>query len=368
MTQSRLSQLEKLINQNQLDALVLNPSSSLVYLTGLHFHLMERPTVIVIKPGQTPVIILPELEKIKISQAAIPLQAFTFSDNPESWQQVFNESLQSLDLAGKTIGVESTSLRFLELEYLQKAMPSARFVSANKALENFRLCKDKNEIACIQKAVLIAQQALLATIPVIKKGTTELVIASELTSQLLRAGSDTALPFYPIVSSGPNSANPHAIPTERKLQQGDLLVIDWGASYHGYISDLTRTFAIEKPAPEYKKIAEIVREANAAARRLIQPGETVGSIDLAARNIIEHSGYGQFFTHRTGHGIGMDSHEVPYIFKENQTVLQKGMCFTVEPGIYLPNRGGVRIEDNVVVTENGCLTFSDLPRELKILE
>jgi Xaa-Pro dipeptidase len=151
------------------------------------------------------------------------------------------------------------------------------------------------------------------------------------------------------------------------LTAGDLLVVDWGASYRGYVSDLTRTFAIGEVEPEYRQIARIVAEANAAGRAASRAGIAAGAVDRAARDVIERAGYGEYFTHRVGHGIGLEGHEPPYMFGENTLVLAEGMAFTVEPGIYLPERGGVRIEDNVVITAEGAETLSDLPRELLTL-
>jgi Xaa-Pro dipeptidase len=199
---------------------------------------------------------------------------------------------------------------------------------------------------------------------VVRPGISERAIASELTLQLLRHGSDSEFPFAPIVSGGPNSANPHASPSERPLQTGDLLVIDWGAIYNGYISDLTRTFAIGQVDEEYRRIHEIVQQANGAGRQAGGPGVPCEVVDQAARRVIEQAGYGVYFTHRTGHGIGMEGHEHPYIRAGNTDALRPGMTYTVEPGIYLPGRNGVRIEDNMLVTEAGVETLSDLPREL----
>jgi Xaa-Pro dipeptidase len=215
--------------------------------------------------------------------------------------------------------------------------------------------------------VKIAQGALEAVIPEIKIGMTERELASELVMQLLRYGSESELPFAPIVSGGPNSANPHASPTERKLQAGDLLVVDWGAAHNGYISDLTRTFAVGEVDEEYKKIHKIVQDANAAGRTAAKPGVPCADVDKAARDVIEKSGYGKYFTHRTGHGIGMEGHEDPYMRGDNMQILEPGMAFTVEPGIYLPDRNGVRIEDNVVITETGADVLSDMPREIRVV-
>jgi Xaa-Pro dipeptidase len=196
---------------------------------------------------------------------------------------------------------------------------------------------------------------------------TEKEIAGELMFQLLASGSQPDLLFAPIVSGGPNGANPHASPGERKIQNGDLLVVDWGAVSGGYASDLTRTFAVGEVEAEYAHIHQVVQDANAAGRAAAKPGAACADVDRAARDVIVQAGYGKYFTHRTGHGIGMEGHEDPYIRGDNMQPLEPGMAFTVEPGIYLPGRNGVRIEDNVVVTPEGMDCLSSMPRELRVI-
>jgi Xaa-Pro dipeptidase len=325
---------------------------------------MERPTVLLMRPGEKSVLVLPQLESAKLQASLIPIQGITYGDNPASWQDAFNQAAELLGLAGKTVGVEPARLRVLELRYLETAAPSARFVSAEQVLVNMRMRKNSQEIEAMRTAVHIAQKALQETLPVIRVGKSEKEIANELVVNLLRGGSDAELPFYPIVSSGPNSANPHASPSDRRLQEGDLLVIDWGAAYHGYYSDLTRTFALGDVEEEYRLIHQLVLQANTAGRAAGKAGIRAGDVDRAARAVITAAGYGAYFTHRTGHGLGMEEHEPPYIFTENDLVLETGMTYTVEPGIYLLGRGGVRIEDNIVVTANGCESLSVLTREL----
>jgi Xaa-Pro dipeptidase len=364
MSLIRYSHLSALIQSVNLDAVVLNPGPTLKYLTGLTFHLMERPTVLLIAPPAEPILILAELEILKARQAAFPVKTFTYTDNPATWQDSFDAAIKSLQLDGKSIGVEPNQLRFMELAYLQGAAPHSRFLSAEGILATLRMQKDVHEISAMRTAVQIAQQGLIATLPKIKTGVSEREVASELSYQLLVAGSDSEMPFSPIVSSGPNSANPHASPSDRKLIPGDLLVIDWGAAYKGYVSDLTRTFAIGEVSSEFKHITNVVFAANAAGRATSKPGIAAGDVDRAARIVIDKAGYGAQFFHRVGHGLGMEGHEPPYMFAENTLILKPGMTFTIEPGIYLANRGGVRIEDNMVITETGADTLSDLPREL----
>ena len=367
MTQSRLDRLNDALRTSALDAVILNPGPTLTHLTGLHFHLMERPVVLMFAKDQEPAIVLPELELQKVASLPYKLQVFAYPENPSEWDGVFRRAAQSLNLDGKHVGVEPRQLRLLEFLYVKAGAPEADYPDASEVLSSLRLRKDQAEIEAMRRAVKIAQEALEATIPLIKIGMTEKELSSELVVQLLRHGSDPEMPFAPIVSGGPNSANPHASPTERKLQAGDLLVVDWGATHDGYISDLTRTFAVGEVAEEYQKIHEIVQAANAAGRAAARPGVPCANVDKAARDVIEKFGYGVYFTHRTGHGIGMEGHEEPYMRGDNMQLLEPGMAFTVEPGIYLPDRNGVRIEDNVVITKSGADVLSDMPREIRVV-
>jgi len=187
-----------------------------------------------------------------------------------------------------------------------------------------------------------------------------------LMSHLLSAGAQSLL-FEPLVQAGPNAANPHAHAGDRPLQRGDLVVIDFGAVVDGYGSDITRTIAIGEPDAEMRAVYEVVKAANAAGRAAARPGATGEAVDRAARAVIESAGYGPSFTHRTGHGLGLEGHEPPYMVRGEATILQPGMTFTVEPGIYLAGKGGVRIEDDVLVTADGSETLTTLTRELIIL-
>jgi len=367
MTQSRLDKLTASLLTSNLDAVILNPGPTLKYLTGLNFHLMERPVVLFVAPGKDPVLVLPELELPKVDLFPYKVQGITYGENPLEWDDAFRKAVQALGVDGKRIGVEPRQLRLLEFRHVKSGAPEADFPDASDVLADLRLRKDKAEVDAMRVAVKIAQDALEATIPQIKVGMTEREVASELVMQLLKHGSESEMPFAPIVSAGPNSANPHASPTDRKLQVGDLLVVDWGAAYEGYISDLTRTFAVGEVDEECQKIHKIVQEANAAGRAAGKPGAPCANVDKAARDVIEKAGYGKYFTHRTGHGIGMEGHEAPYMRGDNMQILEPGMAYTVEPGIYLTNRNGVRIEDNMVVTENGAESLSDMPREIRVV-
>jgi len=367
MTAQRLARLTDLLALAGFDALALNPGPSLTYLTGLSFHLMERPVVLLIAPPEQPVIVLAELEAGKILQSSISLQGFTYNDNPATWAQTFKRAAQALDLDRCKVAVEPARLRFLELQFLQQAAPRAQFISGEAPLSQLRLSKDSGEIANMRQAARIAQLALELTLPLVKAGVSERELAAGLCANLLGCGSDSELPFPPIVCFGENSANPHAAPSNRRLQKGDLVLFDWGAAYQGYCSDITRTFALGKIDARFTEIYALVKEANAAGRAAGRPGMRAGEVDRAARGVITRGGYGPQFIHRSGHGLGMEGHEAPYIYAENDQILAEGMVYTIEPGIYLPGAGGVRIEDDVHVTPDGSKSLTDYPRDLTIL-
>jgi len=364
---SRQAYLNQALQSANLSSLVLNPGASLTYLTGLHFHLSERPVIALFSPGQPVHLILPELEQAKLLDLTYPILAFPYGEDPQRWVDSFRTALVAARIGSSRIGVEPRQLRLLEFRLLQQVAPEAEYISAEEALSSLRMIKDSLEILAMRKAAQIAQQALQATLPSIRYSISERDLAAELTLQLLRAGSDSEIPFAPIVSAGPNSANPHASPSDRLLQPGDLLVLDFGAGHQGYISDITRTFALGDIDPEYARIAHLVLEANTASRDLARPGLSAHEVDQAARAVITAGGYGPYFTHRTGHGLGLESHEEPYIRQGNPLILQPGMTFTIEPGIYLPQRNGVRIEDDVVITSNGLESLTDYPREVSCL-
>jgi Xaa-Pro dipeptidase len=367
MTRARLASLNASLLKYKLDAVILNPGPTLTYLTGVQFHLMERPVVLFVAPGKDPVLVLPELELPKVDLFPYKVQAVAYGETLSEWDDAFRKAAQALGVDGKRIGVEPRQLRLLEFRHVKAGAPEADFPDASEALSQLRLKKEKAEVDAMRRAVKIAQDALEATIPLIKIGMTERELAGELVIQLFKHGSDPELPFSPIVSSGPNSANPHAAPSDRKLQAGDMLVVDWGAAYGGYISDLTRTFAVGEVDAEFQKIHRLVQEANAAGRAAGKPGVPCANVDIAARGVIEKAGYGKYFNHRTGHGIGMEAHEDPYMRGDNMQLLEVGMAYTVEPGIYLTNRNGVRIEDNMVITESGAESLSDMPRDIRVV-
>ena len=363
----RLSKLKELMEQTATQAVAFNASSQLKYLTGLEFHLSERPVLLLLTLDATPALFFPEFEREKAESAEIKLQLYAYGEDPNTWVESLRPAVESLNLQTKKISVPPESMRYLELDLLQRAAGHNQFQSCAGLLKELLIRKDEVEVQHIRRAVSIAGRAIESLLREPLTGQTEMQVANKLVIHLLENGSEPNLPFNPIVASGPNSANPHAVPGDRLIQVKDLVVIDWGASSSGYISDITRTFQIGERQPKFEEIAKIVLKANLSGREAVKPGVTANLVDDAVRKVILDAGYGAYFTHRTGHGIGMLAHEEPYISSVSNTKLMPGMVFTVEPGIYLPGQGGVRIEDNVLVTEEGYLTLTSLPRELRVI-
>jgi len=244
--------------------------------------------------------------------------------------------------------------------------PGLRLRPLEATVEAARLRKDEAEVAAIRKAVSIAERAFLEVKPSIRPGARECDIAAALVHAVRRRGSQ-AVPFDPIVAAGRRSALPHARPTRRRLRRGDLVVVDWGAEWNGYFSDMTRTFLLGGGGGEKRRLCDIVLEAQASALRRARPGVGAREVDEAARSVIREAGYGLFFNHGTGHGVGLDVHEMPRVSAQGRGRLEPGMVFTVEPGIYVPTLGGVRIEDMVLMTEEGPKRLTRLPRSVEIL-
>ena len=233
-------------------------------------------------------------------------------------------------------------------------------------IEKLRMIKTDDEIRTIRRAAEIADEAFSHILTFIKPGVTELEVSNELEFFMRRLGASESS-FDTIVASGKRSALPHGVATGKTIENGDMVTLDFGALYDGYVSDITRTVAVGEPTEELKKIYHIVLEAQMRACSALKPGMTGKEADAVARDYIKDHGYGEAFGHSTGHGIGLEVHEGPGLSFRSDTVLKPGMVVTVEPGIYVPGLGGVRIEDDVLITEDGCELLTSSPKELIIL-
>ena len=362
MTGSRLQMLYDIVVRANLDAVALIPGPNLYYVTRTDFHLMERPLVAFFVPGRDPVAVAPALEADRLAESGVPFKLFPWSDS-EGYSGAFAAAASELKLDGKRVGVEELRMRVLEADVIQKLMPGIRLVHGGEALAELRLRKDADAIADMREAIAISEKALHACLAAIRPGMTEREIASRLVIEQLERGGGKH-PFEPIVLAGPRSALPHGEPGERRIAEGEPLLIDFGTTVRGYASDITRTFSVDAPSARLAEVYAVVQAANAAGRAAAGPGVPAQELDRITRRVIEAAGFGVYFTHRTGHGLGLEAHEGPNIVEGNTRRLEPGMVFTIEPGVYIPGEVGVRIEDNIVITEDGAESLTTFPRDL----
>jgi Xaa-Pro aminopeptidase len=272
-----------------------------------------------------------------------------------------------LELKLKEIGFESAFLPFSAHQFLAERLANeTRLIPLEEELRNLRAVKDSHELTLIRRAIDISSKAFLQVVEILKEGVVEREAALEMESIMKRGGAD-AISFDIILASGRRSALPHGKASDKRIEKGDFILIDFGSGFQGYHSDQTRTVVCGSPSAEQRKVYQIVKEAHDKAVEKVRPGIPVGEVDGAARDYIRNQGYGEYFGHGTGHGIGLAVHEDPAVNRENKGLLQEGMVFTIEPGIYLPDWGGVRVEDMVLVTSRGVEVLTYLPDELKVI-
>lgn len=351
--------------QRGVDAVAVVPSANLFYLTGVEMHLSERVTLLLVTHNEAHLIV-PALEVPRVqARARIPLQLHAWSD--AEWVQAGWASLKkNVALDGKNIAVDFYAVRALELTQLQEIAHGAKISNAAPLFDALRMTKDATEVDAMRRAVRVLETSMDALLSQVRAGKTEKELAARWQWLMFEHGAD-GIPDAPIVASGPNSAQPHTTSTARELQNGDLLILDGWCTVDGYFGDITRTFAIGNVSDELKTIYALTLQANEAGRAASKPGVQCQEVDRAAREVIAGAGFGEYFVHRTGHGLGLEVHEAPNIVQGDARVLAPGNTFTIEPGIYLSGKGGVRIEDDVIVTQDGGESLMIYPRELRVL-
>ncbi|MFH9173800.1 aminopeptidase P family protein [Streptomyces albogriseolus] len=340
-----------------LAGLLVAPGPDLVWLTGYAPPAVtERLTLLVLAAGREPVLVVPTLEAPDAEKAtgapALALRDWTDGKDPYALTAAL------LDARGR-FGVSDNAWA-LHLLGLQKTLPGTSYVSLTEALPMLRAVKDAAELERLAAAGAAADAAFEEIRNVRFSGRRESEVAADLAALLRRFGHSQV--DFTIVASGPNGANPHHEAGDRRIERGDMVVLDFGGLKDGYGSDTSRTVHVGEPTEEERRVHDLVREAQEAGFRAVRPGAACQDVDRAARAVIADAGYGEYFIHRTGHGIGVTTHEPPYMIEGEEQPLVPGMCFSVEPGVYLPGRFGVRIEDIVTVTEDGGRRLNDTER------
>jgi len=364
MSRERLERLRKLAKEHGIDGFFISSEPNMRYLTGYSSQAFERLIgVIVPVNGEEPVLIVPELEVEK----AMNLSSFkgirSYSD-AESPAGLLGEVLGELKLVRGVLGIEGF-LPFRYYEILKKVAPASEIHEVSDVFRKLRCIKLKGEIDLMKRAAKMVTKGIKAGIETVKVGISELSVAFEIEREIKESGGES-VPFCTVLS-GKNSALPHGSTSNRKIGRGDAVVMDIGATFNGYYADMTRTVFVGEASQDQRKVYDAVLRAQKSALGSVRPRVKTCDVDAIARRIIAEAGYGKFFTHRTGHGLGLEVHEDPYISQGDKTTLEPGMTFTVEPGIYSPSGSGVRIEDDVAVTEKGRIVLSRLSKDLLIL-
>jgi Xaa-Pro aminopeptidase len=360
----RLARAAGEASARSIDALLITPSADYAYLLGYWPPALERLTCLIVRANGDPVLVLPELEeplaRHEMGALADRLEVVAWSDTDEPFRLVSSRLTGALRVGIQDQMWARFALRFGAL------LDPAELVEAGPAMSRLRQIKDADEVDRLRSAAAAADHAMLAITAERLSGRTEAEVSGRISELLVAAGHDTA--DFAIVASGPNAASPHHGAGERVIASGDAVVLDIGGTRAGYCSDTTRTAFVGEPPADFAALYEVLRLAQAAACNAVGPGVEAREIDAAARRVIAEAGYGERFIHRTGHGIGMETHEEPYIVESNPEPLVPGQAFSIEPGIYIPGEWGARIEDIVVCTENGGERLNTTATDLVIVD
>lgn len=356
----RLDAAQGALKDRGIDRLLLGPSADLTYLTGIHAHSSERMNLLVLPAEGEPTMVVPGLEAPLIHDASgrTTIQTWGDADKPA-------------ELAAKAIGSAGSiavgnKLAAMFLLRLQNLLPNVQWSEGDAVLRDLRMIKDEQEIAALGEAGRLTDEAWILFV---KSGPISGMTELQALKKLMEISEGTGL-HKPsgIIGSAENSASPHHGGNDRVIQHGDAMVFDWGGTIDGYYSDMTRSAFVGKPTEEYRKVYGTVNDANEAGFQAVKPGVELQDLDRAARKVIDDAGYGEYFTHRLGHGLGLEIHEEPFLVEGNTLKMEQGMVFSVEPGIYIPGKFGVRIEDIAVCDADGGRRLNTSTHELFVLE
>jgi Xaa-Pro dipeptidase len=361
----RLKKLQAWMMENDIQVSFITSSENVFYLSGFYSDPHERLLALAVFQEEEPFLICPSMEQLGAKRSGWDYEVIGYSDIDHPWELIFkgiNKRLKKVE----TVAIEKEHMNVERFEELRELFPNCRFVSAEEKLRKLRMIKDQNELKIIEEACALADYAVEVGVSEIKEGKTELEILSAIEFSLKKKGV-TEMSFATMVLTGANAASPHGTPGLTKIKKGDLVLFDLGVVVDRYCSDITRTVAYGDIIEKQKEIYDTVLQAQLAAISASKPGALASKVDLAARNIISEAGYGEYFPHRLGHGLGISVHEYPSMTETNPLELEEGMVYTIEPGIYVPDVAGVRIEDDVYVTADGVKVLTKFPKELQVI-
>ncbi|MBA2871737.1 Xaa-Pro dipeptidase [Anoxybacillus calidus] len=361
----RLQNLSIWLKENDISFAFITSTPNVFYLSNFYSDPHERLLALIAFPDKEPILVCPQMEVLQAKQAGWDYHIIGYSDIDNPWELV-SKYINNQKVHVSKIAVEKSHLTMERYEQIHTYFPDTSFLNVEEKLRELRMIKDEKEIAILRQAAELADFGVETGVKALAEGKTELEIIAAIEFELKKKGV-REMSFATMVLTGEKTAAPHGVPGLAPIKKGDFVLFDLGVVLDGYCSDITRTVAFGEANGQQKEIYETVLKAQIAAIHACKPGIEIGQIDKAARTVIEQAGYGEYFTHRVGHGLGIDVHEYPSMNSTNTMPLQQGMVFTIEPGIYVPAIGGVRIEDDVFITKDGVEILTKYPKELQII-
>ncbi|WP_349407814.1 Xaa-Pro peptidase family protein [Pseudalkalibacillus sp. SCS-8] len=362
----RLEKFSQWLQESGQTFAFIHSSANVFYLSNFNTEPHERLLGLFVFPDKDPFLVCPGMEVSQAKDAGWQYEIIGHGDADDPWELIHSALKERGVTEAQHVAIEKETLSYERAEQLMKRYPSVTFTSAEEKLHELRLIKDANELEILRKAAELADFGVETGVNALREGCTEMEVLATIEYELKKKGI-REMSFSTMVLFGEKSGQPHGNPGDRKLKKGDLVLFDLGVVLDGYCSDITRTVAFQEVNDKQKEIYDIVLKAQLETLEISKPGTRLGDLDKKAREIITNAGYGDFFPHRIGHGIGIDVHEYPSMSENNDNLLKEGMTYTIEPGIYLPHIGGVRIEDDLLVTKDGCETLTKYPKELQIV-
>lgn len=356
-----LNQLQDYMISQEIDVVYLDNPNTVAYFTNFESNPHER-IVAYIVTQKNHFLFVPTLEKEEASNRSNVSNVYSYGDEENPWA-IIQERTAELAQNIQLVCIDEESLTVARYFQLQEAFETKNFQNVGSFIDQMRVVKTDEEIEKMIVAGKLADDALQIGIDALQEGISEQEVAARIDMEMKYRGV-SEMSFSTLVLFGDHAASPHGNPGSRKLKPNELVLFDLGVIYNGYASDATRTVAFGSVSEHEEEVYRIVLEANQTAQAAVKPGMRAGELDQIARKVIEEAGYGEYFSHRLGHGIGKTAHEFPSIHGSNETILEPGMCFSIEPGIYIPGDVGVRIEDCVYVTKDGCEPFTFTDKEL----
>ena len=361
---NRMKSLSSWLKKEDIQGAFIHTKENVFYLSGYFTEPHERVMGLFVFQEADPFFILSkmEVEQAKNAGWAGDLIGYEDHENPFDFIQ---KTLGKRGVKATRLAIEKESIPLQRAEQLQAVTGAETFVRAEDVLNQLRLIKDEAEIETLKKAAQLADEGVKIGVHALKEGVTETEVLAVIEYELKKKGIQ-GMSFSTMVLFGEKSGEPHGNPGQAALKKGDFVLFDLGVIVDGYCSDITRTFIYQEASEQQKDIYNTVLKAELAALDMSQPGVRIGDLDLKARGLIAEAGYGEYFPHRLGHGLGVSVHEFPSMSQANDDLLKEGMVYTIEPGIYVPGVGGVRIEDDVLITKDGPVTLTNYPKELTI--